>query len=90
MFSSYHIQLNKNCTAKAVPEIAANVDGEFVIDQVTGCLLFSLHYWLCRDSLFPFPLLDLRSQCHAAETGLRVFRTRDAPALCDLLALGGA
>lgn len=60
MFSSYHIQLNKNCTSKAISEIAANMEGECVIAQVTGCLLLSLHYWLCRDSVFP--LVDFRSQ----------------------------
>lgn len=60
MFSSYHIELNKNCTSKAISEIAANMEGECVIAQVTGCLLLSLHYWLCRDSLFP--LVHFRSQ----------------------------
>lgn len=66
MFSSYHIQLNKNCTSKAVSELAADVEGEFEIAQVTGCLLLSLHCWLCGDGLFqfPLPLAGLRSQCY--------------------------
>lgn len=41
MFSSYHIQLNKNCTfTKAISEIAANVDGEFVIAQALDASCF--------------------------------------------------